>query len=77
LTSDVKCSNSGIDFKELPTKTVKTKMPVQRPRSQGKGDGRRDNFKAFAANLDQIQKRDNPLTGKLFLRKNNRTVVKY
>jgi hypothetical protein len=52
-------------------------MPVQRPRSQGKGDGRRDNFKAFSAGIEAIQKRDNPLTGKLFLRKNNRTVVKY
>ena len=52
-------------------------MSVRKPRSQGKGDGRRDNFKAFSAGIETIQKRDNPLTGKLFLRKNNRTVVKY
>jgi len=52
-------------------------MGVQKPRSQGKGDGRRDNFKAFSDNLASIKPRDNPLTGKLFLKKANRTVVKY
>ncbi len=52
-------------------------MSVNKPRSQGKGDGRRDNFKAFSAGIEAIQKRDNPLTGKLFLKKANRTIVKY
>jgi hypothetical protein len=52
-------------------------MSCIKGRSQGKGDGRRDNFKAFSAGIEAIQKRDNPLTGKLFLKKNNRTVVKY
>jgi hypothetical protein len=52
-------------------------MGVQKPRTQGKGDGRRDNFKAFAEGIENIKRRDNPLTGKVFLRKHNRTVVKY
>lgn len=52
-------------------------MGVQKPRIQGKGDGRRDNFKAFSAGIESIQKRDNPLTGNLFLKKANRTIVKY
>jgi hypothetical protein len=52
-------------------------MSVNKPRSQGKGDGRRDNFKAFSEGIDSIQRRDNPLTGKVFLKKANRTVVKY
>jgi hypothetical protein len=52
-------------------------MSVNKPRSQGKGDGRRDNFKAFSEGIAAIQRRDNPLTGKVFLKKNNRTVVKY
>jgi len=52
-------------------------MSVLKPRQQGKGDGRRDNFKSFQAAFEDIKRRDNPLTGKLFLKKNNRTVVKY
>lgn len=52
-------------------------MGVLKPRSQGKGDGRRDNFKAFQDSYENIKRRDNPLTGKLFLKKNNRTIVTY
>jgi hypothetical protein len=52
-------------------------MSVLKPRQQGKGDGRRDNFKSFQAAFEDIKRRDNPLTGKLFLKKNNRTIVKY
>jgi hypothetical protein len=52
-------------------------MSVNKPRSQGKGDGRHDDFQAFQKGMEAIQKRDNPLTGKVFLKKANRTVVKY
>jgi hypothetical protein len=53
-------------------------MGVSKPRTQGKGDGRRDNFKAFSAGIKAIQKPSNwKPHGTVFLRKNNRTVVKY
>jgi hypothetical protein len=53
-------------------------MGCQKPRTQGKGDGRRDNFKAFSAGIESIQKTSNWTPhGTVFLKKANRTVVKY
>lgn len=53
-------------------------MSVRKPRFQGKGDGRRDNLKAFRKGMDNVQI---PTTwtphGTVFLRKNNRTIVTY
>jgi hypothetical protein len=42
----------------------------------GKGDARHDNFTIYHANFPELNK-DKPFQGKLFLKKNNRTVVKY
>ena len=52
-------------------------MGVSKNRTVGKGDARHDDLKAFQKGMEAIKKRDNPLTGKVFLKKNNRTVVKY
>ena len=50
-------------------------MSVQKPRSQGKGDGRRDNLITFAENLRRIKKRD--IKGKIAIQKNGRTIYYY
>ena len=42
----------------------------------GKGDARRDSFSTFQKNFPDLKK-DNPLRGKLFLRKATRTIVTY
>ena len=51
-------------------------MSVFKPRSQGKGDRRSDQLSKFQKNFPNLQK-DKPLTGKLFLKKNNRTIAIY
>lgn len=51
-------------------------MSVRKPRSQGKGDGRRDNLRAFISNFPS-KAENRTSSGKLFLKKHNRTVIKY
>ena len=53
-------------------------MSCRRPRQQGKGDGRRDSFKAFSEGMENV-KTPSKWTphGTVFIRKANRTVVKY
>lgn len=50
-------------------------MSVQKPRSQGKGDGRRDNLKAFSENIQRVKKTG--IQGKIAIQKNGRTVYYY
>lgn len=50
-------------------------MSVRKPRSQGKGDGRRDDFKAFQDNFPKLK--PGKTTGKVFVKKANRTVLTY
>ena len=42
----------------------------------GKGDARHDNFRVYHANFPTLRKNDPP-RGKVFLQKNNRTVITY
>ena len=55
-------------------------MSVQKnqnnPNRVGKGDARHDNFPVFRANFPNLKK-DSPPRGEVFLKKNNRTVIKY
>jgi hypothetical protein len=53
-------------------------MGVSKNRTVGKGDARHDDLKAFQKGMEAIQKPANwKPHGTVFLRKNNRTVVKY
>jgi len=51
-------------------------MSVFKPRSQGKGDRRSDNFSKFNQNFPNL-KADKPYAGEVFLKKNNKTTVIY
>jgi hypothetical protein len=51
-------------------------MSVQKPRSQGKGDGRRDNLKAFSENLKRVKK-NHATEARVFVKKGGRTVYVY